>query len=711
MNSQSRNNLVIILFVLTLCAGTLQAQVTRVDELEFPPLPEFQIPQPTRVVLDNGIVVMVLEDRELPLVNATVLIKTGARLEPADKVGLASMTGTVMRTGGTRNMTGDELDDYLEGKAARVEVSIGESSGTASMSSLRADFPEVFQVLRDVLRYPAFEESKLGVAKNQAVSAIARRNDNPQGIMSREFQKIIYGSESPYARTSTYATIGAIQREDLVNWHRQYFHPNRMIIGLVGDFDTTEAVEMVKRVFGDWEQGPEPQPVSVEHNQQVQPGVYYVEKSDVNQSYIMMGHLGIVRNNPDYYAVEVLNQVLSGTMASRLFSSVRTAKGLAYAVSGGVGSGWDRPGTFNMWMTTKTETTGAGIEALQTEARDLTARPPDQEEVDKAKTSILNSFIFNSDTRAKILGQQLTYEYYGYPLDWLTRYREGIERTTVEEVREAARKYVHMKQFAILVVGPPEGLDRPLSEFGTVTPVDITIPEGEAAQPATQATPEATDRGRTLLAKAVEGMGGESTIDAIDSLRFQGVTVANTPQGEFSLDLLLIMDFPNRIRQEVTLPFGKMAMVYTPQESFAVTPNGVQPLPESQAADLSKSFHRQQIGLLKLRKESGFAAVFEGNGEVEGTSVENVRVEVRGERLSLAIDPASGHILQLTYRGQNMQGVPGEVVQTFSDFRQVQGVTVPFRSVSTFNGEPLLSTEVQELVVNAPVEDKDFQRP
>jgi zinc protease len=711
MNRQSRTKLVIILLMLSLSGAVLQAQVTRVDELEFPPLPEFEIPQPTRVVLDNGIVVMVLEDRQLPLVNATVLIRTGARLEPADKVGLASLTGTVMRTGGTRNMTGDELDDYLEGKAARVEVGIGEASGTASMSSLREDFPEVFQVLRDVLRYPVFEESKLRVAKNQAVSAIARRNDNPQGILSREFQKIVYGADSPYARTSTYATIGAIEREDLVNWHRRYFHPNRMIIGLVGDFQTAEAIDLVKRVFGDWERGPEPGPVQVDHNEEARPGVYFVEKGDMTQSYIMMGHLGIVRDNPDYHALEVLNQVLSGTMASRLFSSVRTEKGLAYAVSGGVGSGWDRPGTFNMWMTTKTETTGAGIEALQTEARDLTARPPTREEVDKAKTSILNSFIFNSDTRAKILGQQLTYEYYGYPLDWLTRYREGIERATLEEVREAARKYVHPEQFAILVVGPPEGHDRPLSEFGAVTPVDITIPEGAAAVPATQATPEAEARGSALVEKAVEGMGGGSAIDAIDSLRFRGVTVANTPQGEFALDMLVVMDFPSRLRQEVTLPFGKMTMVYTPEDSFAITPNGVQPLPESQAADLAKSFYRQQIGLLKLRREPGFTAVSEGNGELEGVSIETVRVEVRGERLTLGIDPASGQILRLTYRGQNMQGVPGEVVQTFSDFRQVQGLKVPFRSTSTFNGEPLVSTELQELVVDAPVEEKEFQRP
>jgi zinc protease len=206
------------------------------------------------------------------------------------------------------------------------------------------------------------------------------------------------------------------------------------------------------------------------------PGVYFVEKPDVTQSAIAMGHAGIRRDHPDYYAVEVMNQVLSGSFASRLFSNVRSRKGLAYSVSGGVGSQWDHEGVFQMWLTTKVETTGAAIEALVEEARNLTAKPPSDAEVAKAKEGILNSFVFNSDSRAEILAQQLLYEYFGYPLDWLERYRAGVEAVTSEEVRAAAAEHVHPDRLAILVVGPAEGQDKPLSEFGTVIAVDITIP-------------------------------------------------------------------------------------------------------------------------------------------------------------------------------------------------------------------------------------------
>ncbi len=470
------------LVLVLILVRVLSAQVKMVNQLQYPPLPKFDIPQPARVVLENGLVVILIEDHELPIIDVSARIHTGSRLEPAKKIGLASLTGSVMRTGGTRNMSGDKLDDYLEGKAARIETSIGKELGSVEMGCLKADFEEVLEVFAQVLRYPVFDKEKLRIAKNQVFASIARQNDNPRRILFREFGKLIYGKDSPYARTEIYATINAIQREDLEAWHAQYFHPNRIILGLVGDFDTPEVVNRIRRIFGDWPKGSPPQKVKITYQQEVEPAVYYVEKSDMTQSNIIMGHLGIVRSNPDYYAVEVMNQVLSGSFASRLFSNVRSQKGLAYAVRGRVRAGWDHQETFQMWMTTKTETTGLGIEALLEEAHNLTRVPPTVEEVRKAKASILNSFIFNSDSTRKILNQQLTYEYYGYPLDWLSLYRIGIENVTVEEVCQAAADYVHPQRFTLLVVGPSEGRDKPLTEYGTVIRLDITIPEPEAAK-------------------------------------------------------------------------------------------------------------------------------------------------------------------------------------------------------------------------------------
>ena len=459
-------------------AAPVSGQVDSVEQLSYPPLPEIHIPQPTRAVLDNGMVVLLLEDHELPAVQVSALIRTGSRLEPAGKVGLASLTGTVMRSGGTTTRTGDQLDDYLESKAASIETGIGVTEGSASMTCLSEDFSEVFAVFGDVLRNPRFDPGKLAIAKNQVMAGIARQNDNPDGILSREFAKLVYGKDSPYARVESYATVNNISRQDLVDWHAQYFVPNRIILGLVGDFQTEQAMDLVKRTFEAWPQGkPFDDPI-VPYRTSTTKKVYYVEKGDMTQAKIIIGHLGLTRKHPDYYPVVIINQIVAGSFGARLFSTVRSQKGLAYDVNGGIGFGWDYPATANFSMSTKTDTTRAGIDALLEEARKIMeTEPPTEQEIRKAKASLLNSFVFSVDSPGKLLGKFLTYEYFGYPSDWLVRFRAGIEQATVEQVRNAARTHIKPDQFVLLIIGPREGTAPALARYETVEELDISIPE------------------------------------------------------------------------------------------------------------------------------------------------------------------------------------------------------------------------------------------
>jgi predicted Zn-dependent peptidase len=703
------NRKALLWLVTVVSTASLFGQATRVEELKYPPLSEFKIPQPTRLVLDNGMVLMLLEDHELPLLRASVLVHTGSRLEPIEKTGLAGITGSVMRTGGTQRMTGDQLDDYLEGKAAVIETSIGTSSGGASMSCLKKDFPEVLRVLSEVLRQPVFDEQKIAVAKNQRIAAIARQNDDPHGIVSREFDQLIYGEDSPYARVPTYDTINSITRADLVAWHALYYHPNRTILGLVGDFNAPEAVDLIKQVFGDWKKGPGEKDFGVALPKETSPGVYEVEKADVTQSNIAIGHLGILRDNPDYFAVTILNEVLSGSFASRLFLNVRSLKGLAYDVSGGIGAGWDYPGTFSMSMSTKTETTAAGIEALLEEARNLTAKPPTEEEVSKAKAAILNSFVFTSDSREKILGQQLTYEYYGYPLDWLTRYRQAIEKVTVEQVRAAGAKYIKPQDFAILVVGPPQGLDKPLSTFGKVTKLDITIPEPKQEK-GPEASTETKARAAQLIEKALEAVGGAQAVDQIQTMDLTFSATAKIPQGELALKSHMLMVFPDRYVQEITLPGGTLTTVYTPGEAFVKSPGGVRPAPDNMKAEWRKNLYRDVPGLLKNRNKQGFRAWTVGKGQADGKEVELVRVEIDGDPITVGIEAESGRVLQVSYRGTDLSGAPGDVVVTHSDFKPADRLILPFASSSTFNGQPLMTIKFEKIAVNVPVDEKLFAK-
>jgi zinc protease len=453
------------------------AQVKQVEELQYPPLPELVIPEPERVVLKNGMVVLLMEDHELPLVSLSAFIRTGSRLEPQDKIGIASLTGTVLRTGGTAKQSGDELDEFLEGKAAMIETGIGETVGTASMGCLTEDFPAVLEVFGDILRTPAFAPEKLKIAKNQMMAGISRQNDDPGGIISREFKKLIYGKESPYTWVPTYATILSITQKDLAHWHATYFHPNRIILGLVGDFKKDQAMILLNKVFGDWPKGPDVKDPTAFIQEHVPAGIFYVEKNDMTQAKIAMGHQGIRRDHPDYYSLVIVNQILSGSFGARLFSNIRSKQGLAYDVHGGVGLQWDHPGMAILSMSTKTQTTGKGIDALIAESQKMVSNPPTKDEVTNAKASILNSFVFSVDSPSKVLGKYLTYEYYGYPSSWLKTFRRGIEQVTLAQVREAAERHLRPQDFAILVVGPREGTKPALTQYKDIQELDIRIPD------------------------------------------------------------------------------------------------------------------------------------------------------------------------------------------------------------------------------------------
>jgi predicted Zn-dependent peptidase len=717
-----------------------------VAELEFPPLAEFEIPEPRREVLSNGMVVLLLEDRELPLVEAVAFIRTGSRLEPADHAGLADLTGEVLRTGGTTALAADELDLWLESRAASIETGIGTSAGSASLSCLTKDFPEVLAVFADVLRRPAFAPERLEVAKTQAAAGIARQNDNPQSILFREHSELVYGEESPYARVPTYATLARIGREDLVAWHGRYLHPEGVVLGLVGDFDSGEALALVRRVFGDWERAAEPPPAGAPpYREEPRPGVFFAEKEKVNQASIAMGHLGLEKDHPDLWAVEVLNEVLAGGDDSRLFSRIRSDQGLAYVVTGGVGSNWDYPGVARLWMTTKTETTAEGIEALLGEARRLVAEPPSVEEVAAAKEAILNSFVFNYDSRSKVLRQQLLLEVHGYPLDWLERYRQGIEGVSVEAVAEAAGAHLRPASFAILVVGTPAAAAE-LAGVGEVTHLDISIPPPRAAaepdepgeRGATNAAPEgpaaaasetavaseavaageaavateaARARGDELVARAVAAIGGAEALDRVESIEVEAKAVTRTPQGEMEIPVHFLAVYPDRYRQQVALPVGNVVTVVSPQGGFVETRAGVEELPEEERLRMLRAMRRDPLPLLKSRGLPGFQPAAQGPREVEGRQVEEVRVEMDGEPVIAGIDAETGRIVSLRFQGLGPRGEAGEVMTTYDSFREVEGLLLPFASVQRFEGEPMGSVFVEVIRLNPEVGEEAFAPP
>ena len=692
--------------LLPLAAALAQIPSTY-KEIKTPALHTFKIPQPKRLVLSNGMVIFLMEDHELPLIRGMARIRGGWRDVPAEKAGLEAVYGPAWREGGTESKTGDEIDDFVEKRAARVETHFNEDSTMVTMDLLKDDFDAVFSVFLDLLQHPAFRQEKIDLAKTRANTAISRRNDDPMAIGSREAAKLGYGANSPYTRQPEYATVAAITREDMLALHRRYVHPNNMIVGVVGDFDPATMEAKLRQAFESWPRGPEAPRTAPTDVAAAKPGVYFVPKEDVTQSniYLVSGG-GTTRNSPDYYSLRVLNEILSGGFSGRLMNKIRTEMGLAYGVGGGVGSEeWDHPGYFRVWMGTKSGTTLQAIDALQKEVSALKTRPFTAEELALAKESILNSYIFTMDSKAKILAQQMNLEFYGYPADWYSKYVSGIQQVTAADLVRVAQKYVQPNQFSVLVVGNEKDFDKPLNTAGTVTKIDVAIPEPGAA-PAGGKPAASNPEGVALANKVASFVGGAAAIQNVKGIRRVGTMNMRTPQGAMDIETDEVTSYPETSRRVMKGAMGEMTMVVSPNAAFMSTPNGSQDMPGSQKAAIQSEARQDMLTVLRNINNPDYTFTLAGTEKVGDINAQVLLINAGGTTLRWYVDPASGRILRKVANGRM-----GEQVTDYNEWKTFGGLNLPVAFTVTAGGQPAGEARFTLVEINPTIDPKWFEKP
>lgn len=460
---------------LLLFAAALLAQSPAA--LKFPPLAPIRIPRVETYTLASGMQVYLLENHELPLVNGLAMVRTGNLFDPPGKVGLATLTGMVMRTGGARARSGDRLDEDLENIAASVESAIDETSGEVSFSALSQDADKVLSVFHDVLTEPAFRQERLDLAKSQLRDRIARRNDDPEAIAGREFANLVYGKDTPYGCQIEYATLARIQRDDLVAFHQRYFFPANILLAVYGDFSTPAMKQRLEALFGGWNDRQPPVPPFPAVREVPRPGVFLASKEDVNQTVFSVGQLGGVLRDKNDPALEIMADILGRGFSSRLFKRVRTQLGYAYGIGAEWAAAYDHPGLFEITGSTKSGTTTEAIAVVREEVERLRASEVADQELETAKQTSLNGFVFHFDTPGKTLARLLRYRYYGYPEDFIFGYQKALDAVTKADVLRVARQYLHPEAFTVVAVGNPKDFGKPLSALGlAVHPLDLAIP-------------------------------------------------------------------------------------------------------------------------------------------------------------------------------------------------------------------------------------------
>jgi predicted Zn-dependent peptidase len=464
--------LIVLLMVFCLVNSCKPSLLKHPSHLSFKPL-EFPFPQAEQVKLSNGIELYLLEDNELPLINLVALVRTGSVFEPADKAGLAALTGTVMRTGGTSSLSGDEINEKLEFIAGSVETGIGREVGSASLSVLKKDINLGLTIFADVLRAPAFSPDKVELAKQKKLEGIRRQNDNPQSIAFREFRRALF-DDGPRGRVPTVETVSRIAREDMIAFHKQYFYPNNIIMGVSGDFKRDEIVQKLETLFKSWEPGTLNFPGLALPAERQAKSVYYAQK-DLPQSTIIMGNFTADKTHPDYFPFTVLNYVIGGGgFTSRLMSEIRSNRGLAYSV-GSIYRAETDYGLFATYCFTKSESTLESINLISGILEKVKNEGITQEELDLAKSSLLNSFIFEFTTPFQIVNKQVAIAFDNLPKDFLEIYRERLTEVTLEDVNTVAQRYIHPDRMLLVVVGNSDNFDGPLNQWGPVE--EITLKE------------------------------------------------------------------------------------------------------------------------------------------------------------------------------------------------------------------------------------------
>ena len=452
-------------------------------DIKFPPLPEFKLPKVEEATLPNGMKIYMLENHELPLVHGSALIRTGNLFDPADKIGLASVTGDTIRSGGTSKLTGDQIDLQLENIAADVESGIGESSGSVGFSTLKERTDEVLAIFHDVLTDPAFRQDKIDLWKAQAHSGIERRNDEPAGITAREYTNIVYGRNNSYGWTMEHSHVSNITRNDIVAFYKRYYFPANIILSIEGDFSAPEMKAKIEKLFADWTYTQPPVPAFPKVDNQAKAGIYLAKKDDVTQSSFALGHLGGLYSDKDFPALQVMADILGGGFDSRLFRQVRSKLGYAYDVGAGWSLSYDHPGVFEIEGSTKSPSTVDTLRAVDAEVAKLRSTPVTEEELKGARDKVLNGFIFQYDTPSKTLGRLVRYRYYGYPDDFIFQYQKAIGQVTSADVLRVAKQYLDPSKFVVVVTGNPKDFGTPLSALErTVTDIDLNIPEPAPAK-------------------------------------------------------------------------------------------------------------------------------------------------------------------------------------------------------------------------------------
>jgi zinc protease len=677
---------------------------------EQPPTPgaarPFSFPKFETKKLGNGLTVFVVEDRRQPVITFSLAVDAGAARNEPKKAGLADMTASMLRNGGTAGRNSQEIAQLVDSKGGSLNGDASMDAAFVSGTWIKANAKLGMELLAEVVLNPAFSEQELERLRQQALAGLQVAFASPETLVEMASARVVFG-QTPYAypNSGTPETIRGITRADLVAFHRAYYVPGGAYLAIAGDIAASEAFAMAESFLGKWSGGAGARP-SMTTPPVAQRNILVIDKPDTPQTRISVGEVAIPRSHPDYIAAMLANEVFGGAFTSRLNLKLRATEGLTYNASSGLQS-FRSGGAFNIQTFTETERTSDAVGQLLAVHTGLIESPITEGELADAKARLIGLFQLSTETPEAVAQRLLLAAVNGLPADYYADYTQRMGSTTLEQVQAAAKKHLDPSKTSIVVVGNAEKFGKQLASLGPVRtikasdfdPIAADLLRAKEAAPA--ATAESRQRGMQLVQEAVKAMGGEAAVRGVKDLSSKSTVVLKTPGGEIKAEANEDIVYPDKYRAVLKLPFGEIAQVFDGKSFWMKQGAQVREMP-GQAEALRTIRTAGAIALLR--------DAMDGKAQVQATGDHEVLWTMGEETVRIGFDPQSRLVSKMVYRSSGPTG-PIEVEQTMSDYRAVDGVQLPFQEVLNQAGAPAGERTFTERRINAGVAAETFAKP
>ncbi len=651
------------------------------------PLRVLVAPVPVSFALANGMKVYLLENRELPLVNITAMVRTGDVLDPADKVGLARLVATVLKAG--------EEKAGWEEFGASLEAATGPTHLSATVRCLGPGLEQTLELIRRTLVSPDLSPDRIATARTQLHAAVGARSDELSVAVNRELTEILFAG-TPFFRRLEHEHLDRIQPEDVTGFHARYFFPANILVALEGDFSAAEMRPALERLFAGW--NAQQTPVSFPELTPKPPagGAFLAERGDGNESFFALGHMGGLLKDKDYAAMQVIIRVLGGKRGGRL---VRQFRGDLRWTSPGSGAHWeggyDLPGLFRISGATPPFPTTETIQGIVAALEKLRSTEVEDRELESAKSDVLYDFVFDVDRPGRLLDRLLLAAYHGYPADLFAQYQKAVHAVTKADVLRLAKEHLRPSELVVVVAGRSRAFGKELADLNLpVKALELASPL--PVQPQAVSDAASLEKGRQLLQRVQKALGGAEKLAAVkdcDQL-MKGTMLLSG--GAVAASLRTRWSQPTFFRQDQDVPTGQVSAFFSGRIGWVRMTQGTFFMPPGMM-DLAKGEVFRLLFRLTLSdadKDRTVNAVAEDILEISDKGGNLVRVHV---------DPQTALPLKFSYRNLSQAGVPVQVEETLEDYREVGGIRLPHRIAVRHDGRLTSQLTTEELKVNSGI--------